>query len=58
MSDRFLVLDRTAPDYEDRLRAELDNRLAAARAAIKNGTYTTTLGASKAAKFAEVERVR
>lgn len=57
MSDRFLVLDKTAPDCEDRLRVELDNRLAA-RAAIKNGTYTTTLGASKAAKFAEVERDR
>lgn len=24
MSDRFFVLDKTAPDYEDRLRAELD----------------------------------
>ena len=24
MSDRFFVLDKTAPDYEDRLQAELD----------------------------------
>lgn len=24
MSDRFLVLDKTASDYEDRLRAEID----------------------------------